>query len=315
MNISNNIYPTFKTETMSTILHWIKQQLQIQNQTSFIVLNPDLNPNQFAGFYDEELESIHRSYRSWTDAALLLHCRMLTPVAVDNEFIKLTFVKLNETISFHNEIATTEKYGSSSIFAKINKHEEPSFLYFYEEALRNVSIQNRKKILNLGINDGDEFVVIKNLLGESAFLEKTLVGIDHSMSAITKARESFPQNNVHLIQDDINQLPFLKLGKFDLIITIGTLQSSSIDFKPFFMSLVQNHLESNGALILGFPNCRWIDGEMIYGAKAPNYRFTEMSIVIKDIYFCKKYLQQKKFRVTLTGKDYLFLTATKINHE
>ncbi|MGE4473070.1 MAG: methyltransferase, partial [Sulfuricurvum sp.] len=32
----------------------------------------------------------------------------------------------------------------------------------------------------------------------------------------------------------------------------------------------------------------------------------------KDIYYCKKYLQQKKFRVTLTGKDYLFLTATKI---
>ncbi|MCK4974827.1 MAG: methyltransferase, partial [Sulfurimonas sp.] len=66
------------------------------------------------------------------------------------------------------------------------------------------------------------------------------------------------------------------------------------------------------AMILGFPNCRWIDGEMVYGAKAPNYSFNEMSLVLKDIHFCKKYLQQKKYRVTITGKDYLFLTARKI---
>ena len=65
-------------------------------------------------------------------------------------------------------------------------------------------------------------------------------------------------------------------------------------------------------MILGFPNCRWIDGEMIYGAKAKNYAFPEMSLLYKDVHFCKKYLQQKKFRVTVTGKNYIFLTATSI---
>ncbi|MFA6630197.1 MAG: methyltransferase, partial [Sulfuricurvum sp.] len=104
----------------------------------------------------------------------------------------------------------------------------------------------------------------------------------------------------------------LNLGRFDLIITIGTLQSSTLEFKSLFASLVQEYLSKEGAIILGFPNCRWMGGEMIYGAKAPNYPYSEMSILIKDIYYCKKYLQQKKFRVTLTGKDYLFLTATKI---
>jgi hypothetical protein len=78
------------------------------------------------------------------------------------------------------------------------------------------------------------------------------------------------------------------------------------------MSIYQNHLENGGAIILGFPNCRWIDGEMIYGAKAPNYSFSELSLVLKDIHFCKKYLQQKKYRVVITGKDYLFLSARKI---
>ncbi len=29
------------------------------------------------------------------------------------------------------------------------------------------------------------------------------------------------------------------------------------------MSLVQNYLEKDAAIILGFPNSRWINGEMI----------------------------------------------------
>jgi len=85
-----------------------------------------------------------------------------------------------------------------------------------------------------------------------------------------------------------------------------------MNFNQTFMSLYQEHLEKDGAIILVFPNCRWIDGEMIYGAKAPNYAFSEMSLVLKDIHFCKKYLQQKKYRVVITGKDYLFLSARKI---
>jgi hypothetical protein len=78
------------------------------------------------------------------------------------------------------------------------------------------------------------------------------------------------------------------------------------------MDIIQNYLEKDGALIMGFPNCRWYDGQMIYGASAPNYNFSEMSILYNDVIFCKKYLQQKKFRVTLTGKEYIFLTATSI---
>ena len=78
------------------------------------------------------------------------------------------------------------------------------------------------------------------------------------------------------------------------------------------MSLVQKYLTPNGAFILGFPNSRWIDNELIYGAKAPNYPYSEMSLLFNDVIFAKKYLQQKKFRVTITGREYIFLTATKI---
>jgi len=118
--------------------------------------------------------------------------------------------------------------------------------------------------------------------------------------------------NVSFQVGDINNLDKLGLDSYDLIISIGTLQSSGINFNEKFMEIVQNYLKKDGAMILGFPNCRWYDNEMVYGAKAKNYSFSEMSLLYKDVMFCKKYLQQKKFRVTITGKDYIFITATSI---
>ena len=226
----------------------------------------------------------------------------------------LRFQKLDQSDSFHRTQFQDkeEKYGADSHFSSIHKNEEPSFLFAYLRALRQVKINDRRSILDLGINRGDEFDLIRTIVDEVDYHQMQLIGIDHSVSAVKKAAAYFPEENVTFHCHDINHLDELSLPKADLILSIGTLQSPGIEFKPLFMSLIQNYLTPDGAVILGFPNCRWIDGEMIYGAKAPHYNFPEMSLVIKDIYFCKKYLQQHKFRVTITGKDYLFLTATKI---
>jgi len=190
--------------------------------------------------------------------------------------------------------------------------EEPAFYYYYDQALDNVNLSDRKRVLNLGVNRGDEFEVIRNKLDINKYENIELVGLDHSKTAIEYAEGLFEEKNVTFHAEDINNLDTLDLGKFDLLISIGTLQSPSINFKPFFMNLVQNYLEKDSAIILGFPNSRWIGGEMIYGAKAPNYAMSEMSLLFNDVMFCKKYLQQKKYRVTITGKHYIFLTATKI---
>lgn len=238
--------------------------------------------------------------------------KMLTPVQTDKETVLLRFYKLNLESSFHKSEKSSEKYGTQSEFFNIDKTSEFSFLYHYQKALKFVDIDSKNRILNLGINKADEFKVIKELISEDDFKAKEFVGIDYSESAIEYAKKDFPDANVDFICHDINRLDELSLGRFDLIISIGTLQSSNINFNETFMSLYQNYLEKGGAIILGFPNCRWIDGEMIYGAKAPNYPFSELSLVLKDIHFCKKYLQQKRYRVTITGKDYLFLTARKI---
>lgn len=304
----------FSIESTYELLTWIQNSLQDHERVTFEVLNPDIGRGNYAGesVTIDNTTYIYRSYKAWSDLGEILFCRMLTPKPLSEYTVQITYEKLNLNESFHHSDAKEEKYGTASPFASIHKNEEPAFLSSYLRALHNTRIGTRKRILNLGINTGDEFDLIRQILTPDAYASIELVGIDFSPSAITVARERFTEGNATFHVHDINDLASLNLGQFDLIITIGTLQSSTLEFKPLFASLVQHYLAPNGAMILGFPNCRWIGGEMIYGAKAPNYPYSEMSILIKDIYYCKKYLQQKQFRVTLTGRDYLFLTATSI---
>ncbi len=252
-------------------------------------------------------------YKAFIDLAQIFFMKMLTPISKDNSTV-LRFYRLKRDSSFHRvSDKSSEKYGVKSEFFNIDKISQFSFLYHYQEALKFIKIESKKKVLNLGINRGDEFKIIEDMLGVDELKKKEFVGIDYCSSAIEFAKKDFPDSSADFICHDINRLDELSLGRFDLIISIGTLQSTNINFNEVFMSIYQNHLEKGGAIILGFPNCRWIDGEMIYGAKAPNYTFSEMSLLLKDIHFCKKYLQQKRYRVVVTGKDYLFLTARKIS--
>lgn len=305
----------FTNESLLTIKQWLNKILQTHDSISFVVLNPDL-----FSYYSGEIVELnntsyrYRGYKAWVNLAELHQCKMLTPQIIDDVSVKLTFKKLNTQASFHTASIETpeEKYGTASTFFNINKNEEPTFLYAYHKALEAVKIQQRKQILNLGINKGDEFALIQQMMNDKEFSHINFIGIDHSKTALAYAKKRFLIPNVHFYQHDINQLATLDLKKSDLIISIGTLQSPSINYKPFLMSLVQEHLTENGALILGFPNSRWIDSELIYGAKAPNYPYSEMSLLFNDVIFAKKYLQQKKFRVTLTGREYIFLTATRI---
>lgn len=303
---------------MQEIIAALSREIALLNAgdvITFDVLDPD-EGGVYAGesITIEEKEYLYRGYKSWISLAELLKCKMLTPHSSDHPFVTLHFEKLRED-SFHasRQEDKKEKYGSDSLFFNIKKMEEPSFLYYYLQALDNAGIAEKKRILNLGINRGDEFEAIRNHLDINKYQKMEFVGIDHSESAINHAKTELPEDNVHLFSEDINALESLNLGLFDLILSIGTLQSPDINFKPFLMDLVQKHLhKEQGALILGFPNCRWIGGEMIYGAKAPNYAMSELSLLFNDVIFAKKYLQQHRFRVTITGKEYIFLTATKI---
>lgn len=304
---------TFSDEPLQNILLLLQNTLSSNGRVSFRVLNPDI-ADEYAGKHIKigERVYLYRGYKAWINLAEILKAKMKTPKVVAEHLVEITYVQL-DTDSFHQNEKDQEKYGINSHFAQIHKMEEPAFLHYYLQALQNVNVAKRTDILDLGINSGDEFGVIRNLLHTNEYEKLNLTGIDYSCSAIAHAKEKYPETNTHFYIHDINELNSLKLGKFDLLISIGTLQVTGIHFKPYFMHLIQNYMKKDAAIILGFPNSRWIGGEMIYGAKAPNYAMSEMSILFNDVIFCKKYLQQKKYRVTITGKHYIFLTATKIN--
>jgi len=289
--------------SLLSITNWLENILKTNDNISFIIENPDNNKNALG-------------FKSWVNLAELHYCKMLTPEKISKSEIILHFKKLNQKESFHieNIQKREEKYGVQSKFFNIDKNREPTFLLAYKKALESVKIEERKEVLNLGINKADEFEFIRELIGENSFNRISFRGIDHSQTALEYAKKRFSNENVKFYRHDINTISQLNLPKADLIISIGTLQSPTINYKPFLMSLVQEYLAINGALILAFPNSRWIDGELIYGAKAKNYNYSEMSLLFNDVIFAKKYLQQKKFRVTLTGREYIFITATKINN-
>jgi trans-aconitate methyltransferase len=300
-------------QTLHEIISWLRDRLLLLAPGDTITLDipdPDRCIGCYAGetFTHEGRTFRHRSWRSWNDLATLLMCRMLTPERINEHTVRVHFQKLDPKASFHYAESDSEKYGALSSFARIDKREEPTFWWHYEHALHEVTIAQRRRILDLGINTGDEFAAIETLLGTDHTVE--MVGIDHSPSAIEHARSHLPHATFHC--HDINELSALNLGRFDLLISVGTLQSPGIDTKPLVMNLVQNYLTDDGALILGFPNSRWIDGELIPGAHAPNSPFSELSLVIKDIHWTKKYLQQHRYRVRIIGTSYLFLVATRI---
>ena len=124
--------------------------------------------------------------------------------------------KLNTQDSFHTGgTSKEEKYGADSIFSHIHKNEEAVFLTPYLKALENVDVNKRLRILNLGINSGDEFDIIKKYASNFKNLE--LVGIDYSESAINQAKKKLKDDNITFLVHDINDLEMFQLEKFDLI--------------------------------------------------------------------------------------------------
>lgn len=275
------------------------------------MLDPDLGAGRYAG-EPVELDGVtyvHRPYRVWVDLAERLGLRLRTPRALAPPLVRLELERLAEPPRAFGERDddVTERYGATSEFARIHKLEDPGFVLDLAEAIERVGLPPDARILDLGVNTGDELALI--LARFPALARAHFVGIDHSASAIAVARQRFVGHDVTLHVADITQLAPLALGRFDLILSIGTLQSAGIDDRALLRTLVQSHLAPQGALILGFPNCRYRDGEVEFGTRMKNFRQPELGLLVKDVAFYRKYLQQHRRQVFVTGKHYVLVTA------
>jgi trans-aconitate methyltransferase len=267
-------------------------------------LDPDLGRGRFAGeqvLVDGE-PLVHRPLRVWLDLAERLGLRLCTPRAVGDR-VRLRFERLGERRLLRGP-ADTEKYGAGSELARIDKREDGRFVLDLRDALARAGAV--RSVLAIGCNTGNELELLRR------WTDATLVGIDHSASAIAAARVRFAGDaDIVLHEADVTNLAPLALGRFDLVLSIGTLQSGALDDRALLRVLVQDHLAPDGAVILGIPNCRYRDGELEYGARIKNLSEPELGLLVKDVAFYRKYLQQHHRQVFVTGKHYIFVTAIR----
>jgi SAM-dependent methyltransferase len=275
-----------------------------------------IDPDQGRGCYSGELVVLegrthrHRPLRVWVDLADRLHLRLATPRLVSGGTIELWFEPLDERARWDVGVSAnaTEKYGSASGYARISKLEDPNLLLDMGDALERVRLPDAPRILDLGVNRGDELALLLALRPEWA-TQARFVGIDHSASALAEARARFATENFEFIEADLNAIEALELGRFDLVLSLGTLHSPGVDDRSVLRSVVKRWLGPNGGVILGVPNCRYLDGEQLFGARTKNFTQPELGLLIKTVAHWKKYLQQHRRKVYVTGKHYVLVTG------
>ncbi|MGE3547407.1 MAG: trans-aconitate 2-methyltransferase, partial [Kofleriaceae bacterium] len=252
---------------------------------------------------------VHRPFRSWVDLAERLGLRLLTP-HIERELVRLRFEPLDRSNRWDASTTgeLTERYGNASAYSRITKLEDPGFVLDFADALDRVDGGVPPRILDLGVNTGDELALI-HALRPAWTSTAAFVGVDHSRSALEVARRRFRAPNHQFIEGDLNALEALALGTFDLVVSLNTFQSAGIDDRELLRRVVQHHLARDAAVILGLPNVRYVDGELDYGARMKNFSQPELGLLIKDVAFYRKYLQQHHRQVFVTGKHYVLITA------
>lgn len=300
----------FRDEPLTEIVALVRRRLADGVATVELeVLDPDRGRGRHAGERVEIEGEVwrHRSLRVWVDLAARLGLRLCTPRVAQAPRILLRFERLIDVEDAASD-DRTEKYGTGAGFARVAKLEDPDFVLDLHDALERVDLRPGARVLELGCNRGD---VLVHLAGHVPGLAdgEGMVGVDHCRSALELARARLPA--ARFIAADLADLAGLGLGVFDLVVAFDTLQSSGLDDRGLLRTVVQRCLAADGALVLGLPNCRYLGGEVVHGARMRNFRQPELGLLVKDVAYYRKYMQQHGRTVYVTGKHELLLTAVK----
>ena len=304
------------TYSMKDLLAWLSKQAFVtpaRGIIEFLLLNPDGWTGHFSG---ETIDSkgYYRPIQTLVDLAEITGFQLLTPAFTNEQKIIVRMRRLDSTRFWPPRKEARKVYDSDTDYARISKKEEPWFQLCFQQAIQDAGLCEGWNILGIGVNRGDEFALLQELIPAKTFESLHFTGIDIHEPALRQARERFrcfPNFTWHCC--DVNQFTKLELEKQDVIIAIDTLQTTGLGGKELIVQLRKHMLKQHGVFILGFPNARYVDGELSYGARMKNYSEPELSLLVKDLFFYRRYLQQQGFKVKITGKYTVFLTA--INKE
>lgn len=277
------------------------------------VLNPLYGQGLFAGEVFEVAGQTfrYRSLHVWIEIAERLGS-VCAVHEISDHWMILKFCPLDASHSWHSQSLQSgaqEKYGAESTFSRISKFEQPSFLTAFFEALRFLRIPSGARILAVGVNHGEELNALREYLDERDRSASVLIGIDHSESAIQKAKERYADTGMQFVCADLLELDQLQMGLFDVIVCINTLQSAAFDGHAVLQDWVKNHAAPKARILLGLPNSRLVDHEVVFGARMKNYPTSDLSLLVKDIAFYRRYLHQHRYQVRVLGKHTVFIAG------
>ncbi|THF68464.1 class I SAM-dependent methyltransferase [Deinococcus sp. Arct2-2] len=287
----------FTTEPMSLILPAVRRVLADAGRVTFTVPDPDLGLGLYAG--ETTSEGIHRPLSVWTDLADLLGAHLHTPEVLGVGQIRLTLQRYAPAPA-----PDAAGYGTDGDWARVNKLEDPVFLATFVEALRRVNPPPGGRVLALGVNAGRELEALALAFSDRTF---EVLGVDVDESALATARTRHPSFTFSVL--DVNTLPLPELGTFDLVLALSLLQSPGIVPHDLLRAIRRHHLTPTGGLILGFPNARYLDGHLSYGARMKNYARPDLSLLCADVTQARRQLQKHGFKVFVTGKYEVLVTA------
>jgi len=279
-------------------------QLKVMDPSPWI--NQEIHDGQSIG--EDHLP--FRSLKVWQELSEVLDCRMGVPKPEGGHLL-LSLHPLPGELWRARNSDDSDVYDPLGHYGHIHKMEDPHWLRDYFLCLKQCSLGPNSKILSLGVNRGDELFVLKNWY-PSTYDKFSFTGFDLSQKAIQSCHKAFPESKHRFEVRDISDDPPDELPQQDLLISLSTLQCSNIEGKEVFRRWFQKSLSPSASVILGFPNCSWLGGEVVYGARMRNQPHPDPSRLMKDLMYYRKYLQTHGKRVSITGKHHLFLVGSAI---
>ncbi|CAM2010677.1 hypothetical protein [Acanthopleuribacter pedis] len=317
MSFFNEPVPWVRDQPLIDILIWLERQSATHATGALfqcVVPNPDWGAGCYPGeIYERDGEYLcHRALPIWFELAERVACRLRTPRWRADDWLALTFEVLDPQKVPHWFVGPrAEKYEPGTDFSKIVRTEEPTFLHHYLHFIRRIPKRNPTRVLLLGVGQGWEVVPFLRCWSPDRLAETELIGIDHAARAVAAAQARFGSLGPRFLVADLGGFDFATLGVFDVIVAINVLHSPALDGHRILHRLLTHHCRPNSRVLFGFPNCRYLDGEVRYGTRVGKQRETEMTPLLQEVGFYRRTLIKHHFDVKVHGKHTVLVEGTR----
>jgi hypothetical protein len=290
------------------VARWLAARLTERGAAELVVPDPDA-ADAWPG--EPRPDGVpQRGLRDWLDLADAVGARLRVPRPLpgsDPPLLLARFERLAGEADVHADGGRPpDRYAPGRDFARLRKMALPGFVLPLLDAVAFAAPGTPKRVLVAGCHRGDELDALAR--AAPPVQPERIVGVDRQEEALAEARRRHPR--ARFLHADLRALP-ADLGRFELIVAIGVLQSPELDGPALLRALVGDHAAGAGGLVLGLPCSRLVDGQVLWGARTRNYAETDLSRVVRDLAGHRRYLHQHGYRTRIGGRYDLLLTARR----